>query len=198
LLCKVLAWETSSATHMEFPRYQPVVRQEMDGMNDGLSIATYIWRLWMICIISTERIAFWAEVEGTQEEIFAMTHIELQPRFRRACIVSIPTHLPQLTTTPEYSFNLGDSLSEEMQWNSNRRAICNAKSYFEARHGIISHWSFSDGLDGACPLCRSHSTWTLLGSQCSHIVCVPARSVYPYTSFPCAELFTLDSYAQHS
>jgi hypothetical protein len=49
-------------------------------MNDGLSIATWIWRFGMMCIISKERIAFCAQVEGTREESFTASPIAFQSR----------------------------------------------------------------------------------------------------------------------
>jgi hypothetical protein len=62
------------------------VRQETDRTSDGLSIATLIWRLGMMCIISRERIAFCPQVEEAQGEIFAMSPIALQFRYMRVPI----------------------------------------------------------------------------------------------------------------
>jgi len=49
-------------------------------MSDGLSTATLIWRLGMMCIFIEERFAVCAQVEGTQGEIFTMSLIALQSR----------------------------------------------------------------------------------------------------------------------
>jgi hypothetical protein len=60
----------------------------MDGMSDGLSIATSIWRLGMMCIISKERIAFCMQVEGTQGEILGASPIALQSRIMSKEIIA--------------------------------------------------------------------------------------------------------------
>jgi hypothetical protein len=49
-------------------------------MNNGLSIATYIWQLGMMYIISKQRITLCAQVEGMRGEIFAASPIALQSR----------------------------------------------------------------------------------------------------------------------
>jgi len=46
----------------------------------------------MMCIISKEKIAFCAQVEGTQEEIFAALLIALQSRWKRIPNEPIPTY----------------------------------------------------------------------------------------------------------
>jgi len=61
-------------------------------MRDGLSIATLIWRLRMMCIISKERIAYCAQVEGMRGEIFAMSPIALQSRCMHVPTEPIPTY----------------------------------------------------------------------------------------------------------
>jgi hypothetical protein len=58
-------------------------RAGMEGI-DGLSIATYIWRLEMMDIISEERMEFCAQAEEMPGEIFAASpitlHIPMQER----------------------------------------------------------------------------------------------------------------------
>jgi len=48
-------------------------------MSNGLSIATLIWRLGMMCICSKERIAFCAQVEGTWGEISRFHPLHCNP-----------------------------------------------------------------------------------------------------------------------
>ena len=57
-----------------------IVRQEIDRTTNGFSIATTIWWLGMMCIISKERTALCAQVEGKRGEIFAASPITLQSR----------------------------------------------------------------------------------------------------------------------
>jgi hypothetical protein len=55
----------------------------MDRTSDGLSIATYIWRLELMYIIGKVRIEFYTQVEGMQGEIFAASPIALQSQCKR-------------------------------------------------------------------------------------------------------------------
>jgi hypothetical protein len=50
----------------------------MNVTSNGLSIATYIRRLGMMSILVEERIAFFAQVEGTRGEILTASPISLQ------------------------------------------------------------------------------------------------------------------------
>jgi hypothetical protein len=92
LLCKFSAWEILPTVHMSYQRSQLVVRQETDGTSNGFSIATQLWGLGMMCIISNERIAFCAQVEGTRGEIFATSRIALQSRCMRVLNEPILTY----------------------------------------------------------------------------------------------------------
>ena len=112
----------------------------------------------MMCIISKERIAFCAQVEGTRGEIFATSPIAFQMH-----AFTQWTHSDlwsQLAPTPECLFKIGDWQSEKNRWNSDWRAICNATRGIETGCGVIRHRGVSDGSDGACPLWRSLSVRT--------------------------------------
>ena len=75
-------------------------------MSDGLSIAIYIWRLGMMCIISEERIAFCAQVEETRGEVFAVSPIALQFRCKRVPNEPIPTYGHSWPSTQDCSFKI--------------------------------------------------------------------------------------------
>jgi len=53
------------------------------GTRDGLSVATSIWRLGLMCKIGKQRIAFYAQVEERWGEIFAASPIALLSRCKR-------------------------------------------------------------------------------------------------------------------
>jgi len=64
----------------------------MDETSDGLSIATWIWRLGMMCIMIKERIAFCAQVEGRRGEIFSVSPIALQSQCKEVTTEPSPTY----------------------------------------------------------------------------------------------------------
>jgi len=68
--------------------------------------------------------------------------------------------LSQLATTREWSFEIGDRQNAKRQWNSDRRAIYNARCCIDAGRGVIRHRGVSDGSDRVRPLWRSHSART--------------------------------------
>jgi hypothetical protein len=108
----------------------------------------------MMCIISKERIAFCAQVEGTRGEIFATSPIAFQ---MHACTQWTHSDVwSQLAPTPECLFKIGDRQSEKNRWNSDWRAICNATRGIETGCGVIRHRGVSDGSDGAIPPGRKY------------------------------------------
>ena len=112
----------------------------------------------MMCIISKERIAFCAQVEGTRGEIFATSPIAFQ---MHACTQWTHSDVwSQLAPTPECLFKIGDRQSEKNRWTSDWRGICNATRGIETGCGVIRHRGVSDGSDGARPLWRSLSART--------------------------------------
>jgi hypothetical protein len=82
-------------------------------MSDGLSIATQIWRLGMMYIISKERIAFCVLVEATRGVVFAASHIAVQSQCKRVPNEPIPTYGHNWPSMPECSFKIGDRQSEK-------------------------------------------------------------------------------------
>lgn len=72
------ASETQSAVRTSFQRYLLVVRQNTDGLNNVLSIATYIWQFGMMEIISKQTIEVCTQVEATQWDISAASPIVLK------------------------------------------------------------------------------------------------------------------------
>jgi len=62
-------------------------------MSDGLSIATQIWWLGMMCILSKERFALCAQVEGKQGDIVTASPIPLQSRCKCVPKQPIPTYV---------------------------------------------------------------------------------------------------------
>jgi hypothetical protein len=82
-------------------------------MSDGLSIATQIARLGMMCIISKERIAFSTQVEGTPGEVFAALPIALQFRCKHVLNEPILTYGHSWPSTPDCSFTIWDCQSEK-------------------------------------------------------------------------------------
>jgi hypothetical protein len=116
----------------------------------------------MMCIISKERIAFCAQVEGTRGVVFAVSPITLQSRCKRVPNETISTYGQSWPSPPECSFKIGDQQSEKKRWSSDRRAICNATRGIKAAHGVIRHRGVSDGSDGARLLWQSHSAQTEL------------------------------------
>jgi len=116
----------------------------------------------MMCIISNERIAFCAQVEGTRGEVFAVSPIALHSRCKRMSNEPIPTYGHSWPATPECSFIIGDRQCEKTRWNCDGRAICNATSGIDLEPVVSRHRGVSDGSDGARPLWRSHSARTEL------------------------------------
>jgi len=114
----------------------------------------------MMCIISKERIAFCAQVEGTRGVVFAASPIALQSRCKRVPNEPIPTYGHSWPSPPECSFKIGDRQSEKKRWNSDRRAICNVTCGIKAARGVIRHRGVSDGSDRARRLWRSHTART--------------------------------------
>jgi len=114
----------------------------------------------MMCIISKERIAFCAQVEGTLGVVFAASPIALQSRWKRVPNEPIPTYGHSWPSPPECLFKIGDRQSEKKWWNSDRSAIYNVTRDNMAARGVIRHRGVSDGSDGARPLWRSHSART--------------------------------------
>jgi hypothetical protein len=105
-----------------------------------------------MCIISTERIAFCAQVEGTRGVVFAASPIALQSRCKRVPNEPIPMYGHIWPSPPECSFQIGDRQSN-MKWrNSDWRAICNITRGIKAARGVVRRQSVSDGSDGARPL----------------------------------------------
>jgi len=115
-----------------------------------------------MCIISKERIAFCAQVEGTQGEVFPASPITLQCRRKRVPNESIPKNGHSWPSTPECSFWLGEWQSEKKRLNCDGREICNAMRGIVAGYGVDSHQDVSDGSDALHPLWRSHSARTEL------------------------------------
>ena len=134
-----------------------MVRQETEGTSDGLSIASLIRRLGMMCIISKERIAFCAQVEGTRGAVFTVSPIALQFRCKHVPNEPIPMYGQTWLSTPECSFKIGDRQSEKKLCNCDGRATCYATGGIDAGLGVSRHRGVSDGSDGARQLSRSHS-----------------------------------------
>jgi len=126
----------------------------------------------MMFIISTERIAFCAQVEGTRGEIFAMSPIAFQ---MRACTQWTHSDVwSQLAPTPECLLKIRDRQSEKNRWNSDWRAICNATHGIETGCGAIRHRGVSEGSDGARPLWRSLSARTeIFFADVDVDICIP-------------------------
>jgi len=132
-----------------------------DGRNKRWIInSPQIWWLGMMCIISKERIAFCAQVEGTRGVVFAASPIALQSRCKRVPNEHIPMYGHSWPSTPECSCKIGDRQSEKKRWNSDWMVICNVTHGIEAGRRVIRDRGVSNGCDGALPLCRSHSART--------------------------------------
>jgi len=106
----------------------------------------------MICKLSTERIAFCAQVEGTRGEVFAVSHIALQFRCKRVPNKPIATYGHSWPSTPECSFTIGERQTDKTQCNSDGRAICYVTRGIDAGRKERHHLGVSDGSDEVRPL----------------------------------------------
>jgi hypothetical protein len=138
----------------------------------------------MMCILSRERIAFCAHVEGTRGEVFSASPIVLQSRCKRVPNERIPTYGHSWPSTPECSFQIGDRQSEKKRLNCDGGAICNATRGIGAGRGVSHHRHFPDGSDGPCPLGRSHS------GQTDFIFADTASATHPTYCFLAGETWT--------
>jgi len=111
----------------------------------------------MMCINSKESIEYCAQVEGTRGEVFAVSPIALQSRWKRVPNERILMYGHIWPSTPECSFKIGDRHCENRRWNWDERATSNVTRGITARHGSSRHQDVFDGSDGLFPLWRSHS-----------------------------------------
>jgi hypothetical protein len=116
----------------------------------------------MMCIFSKQWIAFCTQVEGTRGEVFEVSPIALQSRYKCVPNGPIATYGHSWPSTPECSFKIGDQHSEKKRRNCDGRGICNATGCIDAGHGVNRHRDVPDGSDGPHPLKRSHSARTEL------------------------------------
>jgi hypothetical protein len=146
----------------------------MDATSDGLSIATYICWLGMMCIISKGTIPFSAQVEE-QEERFLQHH-------QWHCIpdpsaIPMHSHTPwtrsnvwsQLAPIPVSVLNIGDKQSEKTCWNSDLRGICNAMGGIQVGHWGICHRGVSNVSGEARTWWPSCSAWSDLYNPHVHL-----------------------------
>jgi hypothetical protein len=111
----------------------------------------------MMCIISKERIAYYAQVEATRGEGFEVSPIAVQSQGKRLPNELIPTYGHSWISTPDCPSKIVDPQSEKKWWICDERAICNAMRGIDARHRVSRHRYVSDGSDRPHPLWRSHS-----------------------------------------
>jgi hypothetical protein len=126
-------------------------------------------------IISKEKIAFCAQVEGMRGATFAASPISLQSQCKCRPNESIPKSGHRSPSTPECSCEIGERQSEKNRWYRDGMAIWNVTHGIDARHVVIQLWQDYYPSDEPRRLWRSHSAWMEL--------------FFADTVFPCYQFF---------